>query len=66
MMIARNNAMCLAFHRAFKDAVIIRIWAILNLLGWSDPRRNLPQWTAGSQYQWRRPSEFLAQHFFHL
>ena len=42
MMIARDNAMRPALHRAFEDAVVIRIRASLEFQSWSDPHRNLP------------------------
>jgi hypothetical protein len=66
MMIARNNAMRLALHCAFEDTVVVRIWTIIDLQGWSDTHRNVPEWTASLHYQGRRPFEFLAQHLFHL
>ena len=66
MMIARNNAMRLALHCAFEDTVVIWIRAILDLQGWSDTHRNVPEWSAGFRYQMRGPFEFPAQHSFHL
>ena len=66
MMIARNNAMRLALHCAFEDTVVVRIWTIIDLQGWSDTHRNVPEWSAGFRYQMRGPFEFPAQHSFHL